>query len=155
LGQVHGNGPNWDLCHYDPDPAAKNGSDLFQADAKTIGIDRTLCSGRVVLEQYPPILREMFNKPDTCPEKYLLWFHRLPWEYRLKDGRKLSEAIDHSYWSNVRAVEDFICAWQTLEPHIEKAIYKHILEKLHAQHAHALKWARHMTGYFNRLRQNK
>ena len=155
LGQVHGNGPNWDLCHYDPDPAAKNGTDLFYADAQRIGIDRTLSSGRGVLEQYPPPLRELFNDPNTCPEKYLLWFHQLPWHYRLKDGRTLAEAIDFSYWANARRVEDFIREWQALEPHLAPSVFSHVLEKLHAQHSHALHWARHMTDYFTNLRENK
>jgi alpha-glucuronidase len=152
LGQVHGNGPSWDLCHYDPDPARKNGTDLFRADADGIGIDRTLTSGSGVLEQYCPTLQKLFNDPKTCPPGLLLWFHRLPWDHLLPDGRTLAEAIHASYFDSANEVEHFISLWNELEGKIDDASFRHVAEKFRLQRQHAWHWATTMTAYFEKLR---
>lgn len=58
----------------------------FMRITKGIGFNRSL-------EQYCPEVREQFGNPNSCPQEFLLWFHRLPWDHRLPDGRILLKAI--------------------------------------------------------------
>ncbi len=81
-----------------PDPRRADWSAIYyhRADDAGIGFDRTR-SGSAAVDQYRSPLREQFNDPATCPEKFLLWFHRLPWDYRLASGRTLWEELVRRY----------------------------------------------------------
>ncbi|WP_424277014.1 alpha-glucuronidase family glycosyl hydrolase, partial [Eudoraea sp.] len=65
--------PEWNPTYY------------HNADKNGIGFDRTP-SGSNATSQYAPEMAKIFNDPETCPEEYLLWFHHLPWDYKLKNG---------------------------------------------------------------------
>ena len=151
LGQVHGNAKTWDRCHFNPAPAAKNGTALFHADYWGIGFDRSPASGKGVLEQYCPILRELYANPTTCPKELLLWFHRLPWDHLLSDGRILRDVLVDSYWRAAERTKSFIARWESLRGVLDGPRFEHTLEKFHAQSAHARMWAEHMTSYLSRF----
>ncbi len=69
-----------------------------QASAEGIGFDRTRKGDRAV-EQYSPAVCEEFDGVGRCPEKFLLWFHRLGWDYRMKSGKTLWEALCGKYFA--------------------------------------------------------
>lgn len=76
--------------HYGPGPwvdnlsrADWNPAYYHKSDSLGIGFDRTK-SGSDAVDQYAPELAAAFNDPKTTPEKFLLWFHHLPWDYKLK-----------------------------------------------------------------------
>ena len=85
--------------HYGPNPSGYE-YDLWgtyhKANREAVGIDRTH-SGTGYLDQYPEMLRKKYENPSTCPDLYLLFFHRLPYTFRMKDGRTLIQRIydDH------------------------------------------------------------
>ena len=85
--------------HYGPNPSGYE-YDLWgtyhKADRNAVGIDRT-ASGTDYLGQYPEALRRKYENPETCPDLYLLFFHRLPYTFRMKDGRTMIQRIydDH------------------------------------------------------------
>ena len=85
--------------HYGPSPDGYE-FDLWgtyhKADRNAVGIDRTV-SGTGYLSQYSPEFRAKYEDPETCPDLYLLFFHRLPYTFRMKDGRMLIQRIydDH------------------------------------------------------------
>lgn len=148
LGQLYNYGTTtWDAGHYDPGPWCNNGKDWFHADAHTVGIDRSPSSGRGFIEQYPPVLRARWGDPATCPSDYLLWFHRLPWEHRMPDGRTLIQALYDRYHDSAAQVDVFIADWLSLADDIEPARFEPVLEKLRAQRRHARLWARYLTSY--------
>ena len=85
--------------HYGPSPDGYEYAPwgtFHKADRNAVGIDRTE-NGTNYLGQYPPQLRALYESPDRCPDKLLLFFHRLPYGYRMRDGRTLIQRIydDH------------------------------------------------------------
>lgn len=155
LGQVFGNGSTWESDHFDPDPVTKNHGDLFCANEGGIGFDRTIGSRRGTLGQYCHAVQTKFGDPDSCPEPYLLWFHHLPWDHQLGDGRTLHEAILDAYAQSAEAVNKLITTWQSIHGLIDSARFEHVLERLHCQRLHARHWAEHMTTFINSISSTK
>ena len=73
-----------------------------QADEKGIGFDRTSKTGTNAVEQYPEPYRSLYDNLNTCPEEYLLWFHHLPWDYKMKDGKTLWQNLCRHYDNGVK-----------------------------------------------------
>jgi alpha-glucuronidase len=76
------------------------------ADDLGIGFDRS-STGSNAVEQYHEPLRSTFNSLESCPEEYLLWFHHVPWTYKLKDGNDLWTALCYRYDSGLQRVRSF------------------------------------------------
>jgi alpha-glucuronidase len=89
--------------HYGPSPEGyefmKWGT-YHRADTKAIGVDRTE-TGTGFTMQYPPEIAKIYNSVKACPENLLLYFHRLPYDFRLKDGRTLLQYIYDSHFEGV------------------------------------------------------
>ena len=80
----------------DPRRADWSATYYHRADASGIGYDRTR-RGSGAVDQYRSPLRELWSDPATTPDELLLWFHRLPWDYRMKSGRTLWDELVRSY----------------------------------------------------------
>jgi alpha-glucuronidase len=97
--------------HYGPSPDgyeyAKWGT-YHRADTKAIGVDRTR-NGTGYTAQYQPYLRDLYENTATCPEEMILYFHRLPYDYKLKDGRTMIQYIydTHFEGDGNRSAEKF------------------------------------------------
>ena len=83
-----------------------------QADAKGIGFDRS-SDGTDAVGQYPEPYRSLYDNLATCPEEYLLWFHHVPWNYRMKSGSTLWEELCMRYNMGVSMVETYRDYWHT------------------------------------------
>ena len=83
-----------------------------QADAKGIGFDRS-SDGTDAVGQYPEPYRSLYDNLATCPEEYLLWFHHVPWDYRMKSGSTLWEELCMRYNMGVSMVETYRDYWHT------------------------------------------
>ena len=68
-----------------------------QASADGIGFDRTMKGDQAVGQYFPPV-RDLFDDLATCPEKFLLWFHRCGWDYKLKSGKTLWDGLCEQYY---------------------------------------------------------
>ena len=73
-----------------------------QASADGIGFDRTMKGDKAVGQYFPPV-RDMFDNLATCPEKFLLWFHRCGWDYKLKSGKTLWDGLVRALLSRARS----------------------------------------------------
>lgn len=95
-----------------PDPRRADWSAIYyhRADASVIGFDRTR-TGSAAVDQYRSPLREQWADPSTCPEELLLWFHRLPWDHRLKSGRTLWEELVLHYKRGAEEARGFETRW--------------------------------------------
>ena len=101
--------------HYGPEPDGYNAHVPLEwcpvyyhkANNDSIGFDRTH-TGSNATAQYREPYCTLYDNINTCPERYLLWFHRVPWSYRLKSGRTVLEEMDYRYARGVKEVEDFI-----------------------------------------------
>ena len=118
-----------------------------QADKNGIGFDRTH-AGSNATSQYREPYCSMYDDPATCPENLLLWFHHLPWNYRMKDGRTLWEEMQRRYNSGVEDVEDFCRTWQLCKPYIDEQRWREVDERMQHQLENAREWRDVCLKYF-------
>lgn len=118
-----------------------------QADSQGVGYNRT-CSGSQAVGQYYSPLREEFNDPATCPEKYLLWFHHLPWYFKMKNGRTLWDELSFKYNDGVMQVRNFQQAWQAAQPDMDPQRFEEVKAKLEIQARDAVWWKDACLLYF-------
>jgi alpha-glucuronidase len=118
-----------------------------QASAEGIGFDRTM-KGNKAVEQYFPAVRDMFDDIATCPEEFLLWFHRCPWNYTTKSGKTLWVALCEKYDQGVRQAEAMQATWQSLAPHIDPQRHKEVADRLSIQVGDATAWRDQILKYF-------
>jgi alpha-glucuronidase len=118
-----------------------------QASADGIGFDRTMKGNQAVAQYFPPV-RDMFDSLETCPEKFLLWFHRCGWDYRLKSGRTLWESLCEKYAQGAAEAAALQSTWQSLAAHVDPQRHKEVAGRLAIQVADAAKWRDHILQYF-------
>ena len=118
-----------------------------QADSAGIGFDRTH-TGTDATSQYNEPYCSLYDDINTCPERYLLWFHHVPWTYRLKDGNTLWEDIQMHYNRGVSEVEDFCRIWQEAKPSIDEQRWKEVDERMQHQLENAREWRKVCLDYF-------
>ena len=138
----------------DPRRADWSAPYYHHADATGIGFDRTRGGSRAV-EQYRAPLREWWNAPATTPDELLLWFHHLPWEYRLKSGRTLWDELVFSYNRGVDEARGLEQRWRMLRGKIDDARYEAVLARLQRQSADASAWRDKCLRYFERARGSR
>lgn len=103
-----------------------------QAAANGIGFNRTK-SGTDAADQYHPTLAATFNDVNTCPEVYLLWFHHVAWDYKMKSGKTLWDELCYKYDSGVKQVRQFQKDWDALERYVDKNTFLEVQRKLRRQ----------------------
>jgi alpha-glucuronidase len=123
-----------------------------QAAADGIGFDRTM-KGDKAVEQYFPPVRDMFDDVTTCPEIYLLWFHRLPWDYKMKSGETLWEELCGKYYHGARQAAELGKTWEGLSGKVDPKRHKAVATKLAIQATHAAQWRDQILGYFQRFKE--
>ena len=121
-----------------------------RAGRSAIGIDRT-AQGTGYTSQYNPWLAGQYENLDTCPEELLLFFHRLPYDYRLKSGKTLLQHIYDTHFEGAEEVKGFIGTWEALKPLLPEAAYISVRERLGRQLANAEEWRDVINTYFHRL----
>ncbi|MGB5782633.1 MAG: alpha-glucuronidase family glycosyl hydrolase [Eudoraea sp.] len=127
--------PEWNPTYY------------HNADKNGIGFDRTP-SGSNATSQYAPEIAKIFNDPETCPEEYLLWFHHLPWDYKLKNGGILWDAIALKYQKGVDQVEEMMNIWKQAKTYISDDQYNEVRMLLEIQLQEAKWWRNASLLYF-------
>ena len=122
-----------------------------RADHRAIGVDRTRRPGGTAFTaQYAVPVASQFDNPDQCPEELLLFFHRLPYEYRLRSGVTLIQHIYDTHFEGVEEVGDFIRAWKSLEGRLPSEALKSVSERLDIQFRDACEWRDVVSAYFYR-----
>jgi alpha-glucuronidase len=118
-----------------------------RADARGIGFDRT-ASGSNAVAQYAPALASRFANLATVPDEHLLWFHRVPWDHRMRSGRTLWEELVHHYDHGVVEVEAMQADWATLEPFVDAERFAKTERLLEVQAREARWWRDACIAYF-------
>ncbi|MBQ9649463.1 MAG: alpha-glucuronidase [Prevotella sp.] len=118
-----------------------------RADSLGIGFDRTH-TGSDATAQYREPYCSLYDDINTCPERYLLWFHHVPWTYRLKSGNTLWEELQVRYARGVKEVEDFCHTWQEAKPAIDEQRWKEVDERMQHQLENAREWQKTCLDYF-------
>jgi alpha-glucuronidase len=140
--------------HYGPGPwvhdlrrAEWNPVYYHRADASGIGFDRT-ASGSNAIAQYAPPIAKMLADPATTPEPWLLWFHHLPWDYRLHSGRTLWDGLAFHYQRGFDAVGEMRQTWDTLRPFVDEERWTKTAHFLARQQHDAAWWRDACLAYF-------
>ena len=125
-----------------------------RANSDSIGVDRTH-TGSNATGQYPEPYCSLYDDINTCPERYLLWFHRVPWTRRMNSGRTLWEEMQWHYNLGVSEVEEFIHIWQEARPEIDEQRWREVNDRLQRQLKDAKEWRDVCLGYFGKLQEKK
>ncbi|WP_439474281.1 alpha-glucuronidase family glycosyl hydrolase [Algoriphagus formosus] len=139
--------------HYGPGPWVEGGradwTSLYyhKADSQGIGFDRT-SSGSNALGQYAPEIVEEWSDPNQIPEKYLLWFHHIPWDFQMKSGKTLWEEMALHYDSGVKTALEMKENWQKLEGQLDEERFRHVNQLLSVQIEEARWWRNACLLYF-------
>lgn len=118
-----------------------------KADKDGIGFDRTH-AGTDATSQYREPYCSLYDDINTCPERYLLWFHHVPWNYRLKSGNTLWEELQARYARGVKEVEDFCRIWQEVKPAIDEQRWQEVNDRMEHQLENAREWQKTCLDYF-------
>jgi alpha-glucuronidase len=118
-----------------------------QASAEGIGFDRTMRGNKAVDQYFPPV-RDMFDNPATCPEEFLLWFHRCRWDYKTRSGKTLWNALCDKYKEGARQAAAFQTTWQSLSTEIDPRRHREVADRLAIQARDAAAWRDQILGYF-------
>ncbi len=118
-----------------------------RANKDSIGVDRS-STGTNATGQYRQPYRSIYDKPETCPDEYLLWFHRLPWTYRMRSGLTLWEELQKHYNHGVAEVDDFVDIWQQAKPYIDSQRWQEVDSLLRFQQQDARLWRDTCLKYF-------
>lgn len=139
--------------HYGPSPEGyeymKWGT-YHRATHSAIGVDRT-AQGTGFTIQYHPYVRALYEDKNTCPEKLLLFFHRLPYSYRLRSGQTIIQYIYDTHFEGVEDVEGFIREWEQLRTELPAEAFTSVRERLDMQLRNAKEWRDTINNYFYRL----
>jgi len=140
--------------HYAPDPgmvdprrADWSAAYYVRADENGLGFDRTR-HGSGAVDQYHPPLPDRWNKLSTCPEENLLWFHHVPWEYRMGTGKTFWETLCGQYDQGVREAEDMERQWSGLKGQVDPERWEVAEDKLRRQAREAGQWRDKSLLYF-------
>lgn len=143
----------WDH-HYGPAPWIKDKHRAdwtsvyyHRADTLGIGFDRTVTGSNAVSQYHSPV-REQFGTLSQCPEKYLLWFHHVPWDYTMRSGRTLWDELCLSYNAGVDSVRLMKKLWASLEKKIDSERFHHVQMLLNIQEKEAIWWKNACCLYF-------
>ena len=121
-----------------------------RADKQGIGFDRS-SKGSNAVAQYPENLSKQYDNISTCPEEYLLWFHHVPWNYRMKSGRTLWDELCYHYDNGVRQVRDFQKIWDAAEKYIDAERFHEVQSALKIQARDAVWWKDACLLYFQKF----
>lgn len=140
--------------HYGPEPWYKQAvrpdwSSVYyhRADSTGIGFDRTSAGSNSTGQYFPP-LWEIFDDPSLCPDNLLLWFHRLPWDYRMANGDTLWDNLCLRYQAGVDAAREFQKIWDSIEGKIDRERFLHVQSRLRRQASDAVWWRDACLLYF-------
>ena len=144
--------------HYGPEPDGFIASYPLEwcpvyyhkADAKGIGFDRS-SKGTDAVGQYPEPYRSQYDNIETCPEEYLLWFHHVAWDYKMKSGSTLWQELCMKYNMGVAMVEVYRDFWHTSAKQYMKGHeqeWQHTDSLLNVQLENAKEWRNTCLKYF-------
>lgn len=151
--------------HYGPEPDGFIASYPLEwcpvyyhkADAQGVGFDRS-SKGTDAVGQYPEPYRSLYDNIETCPEEYLLWFHHVAWDYKMKSGSTLWQELCMKYNMGVAMVEVYRNFWHTSAKQYMKGHeqeWQHTDSLLNVQLENAKEWRNTCLKYFQTFSKMK
>lgn len=140
----HHYGPNVEGYEYD------RWGTYHRATRTAIGVERS-SRGTGYAAQYREPNASMYEHPETTPEELLLFFHRIPYDYRLKDGRTLLQYIYDTHFEGVEQVEGMLAAWDSCRELLDEKRFARVRARLEEQLESAVEWRDRINTYFYRM----
>ena len=142
--------------HYGPQPWQNNPGQradwqcvyYHRADAKGVGFDRTARTGSGATAQYAEAFGKAVEDINTCPDKYLLWFHHADWNHKCQSGRTLWNEMCYRYQHGLEGARTMLRAWNTTKPFIAPSLFDEVQQKLQIQVRDAEWWKDACLLYF-------
>jgi alpha-glucuronidase len=157
--------------HYGPniESSERNGwGQWHDADAHGVGKDRTVATGSGFAGQYPPPIAKLYENAAYTPENLLLFFHHVPYtwrlypkrtrsmvdgreEYRLEPAKTVIQYIYDSHYDGAAQAAKFVADWASLKPKLDPALYEDVRARLEYQAGHSIVWRDAVVQYFLKL----
>lgn len=137
--------------HYGPNIEAseRNGWGQWHFDdAKGIGMDRTVATGTGFVGQYPPEVARVYESLATTPDNLLLFFHHVPYTYKLKSGDTVIQYVYDIHYQGAEEAAELGKEWATLKGHVNAALFNDEAARLEYQAGHAIVWRDAIVQYF-------
>ena len=138
--------------HFGPgiESAERNGwGQWFRGEKDGIGMDRT-SAGTGYAQQYPPELAKRYESLSACPDDLLLFFHHVPYDYKLHSGKTLVQSIYDTHYASAEAAGEYVPQWMALKGKIDEARYEQVLTLFNFQAGHAIVWRDAIDNWFER-----
>jgi alpha-glucuronidase len=132
---VAGGRPDWTSLYY------------HRADSVGIGFNRTTTGSNATGQYFPPVA-EIFNNIETCPQEFLLWFHHVPWNYRMKSGKTLWDEMCYRYNDGVLSVREMQKIWDSQKVNVDQLRFEYVQSLLKIQEKEAVWWRNSCLLYF-------
>ena len=120
-----------------------------RADHKGIGVDRS-DKGTGYAQQYYEPNASAYNDPEKCPEELLLFFHHIPYTWKLKSGQTLIQYIYDSHFEGEAEAEQLAADWNSLKDVVDSEVFARVAERFELQVANAKEWRDQVNSYFYR-----
>lgn len=140
--------------HYGPGPwvddagrADWNSIYYHKADSLGIGFERSSKGSNAVAQYFPPV-RDEYESLLTCPEKNLLWFHHISWNYKMHSGNTLWFELVHHYYMGADSVKKMQQTWEMMEGKIDSTRFTEVKQLLTIQYNEAIRWRDACVQYF-------
>jgi len=137
--------------HYGPNIEAseRNGwGQWHRDDAHGIGMDRSVATGTGFAGQYPPELAKMYESTATTPDDLLLFFHHVPWTYKLHSGKTVIQYVYDNHYNGAEEAARLGAEWATLKGKIDPKFFDDVAARLEYQAGHAIVWRDAIVQYF-------
>ncbi|MCR5777119.1 MAG: alpha-glucuronidase [Lachnospiraceae bacterium] len=136
-------GPNVDGYEYD------RWGTYHRADWQGLGVERNM-SGTGYTQQYRSPNREMYESVESTPEELLLFFHKIPYTYKLKSGKTVIQHIYDTHFRGYENVKSMRKRWESLKDRLPKRVFENVSERFVRQEANAREWCDIVNSYFYR-----
>lgn len=140
--------------HFGPgiESAERNGwGQWFRGEKDGIGMDRTVATGTGFIGQYPKELANKYENFATCPDDLLLFFHHVPYDYKLHSGKTLVQSIYDSHYAGALAAAEYVQQWESLKAKIDPERYQKADVLFEYQAGHSIVWRDAINNWFHRI----
>jgi alpha-glucuronidase len=139
--------------HYgvDVEASERNGwGQWHRADARGVGMDRTVATGTGFIGQYWPEVARIYESLDDCPDDLVLFMHHVPYTHVLHSGKTVIQHIYDSHYDGAEAVEGYVREWRSLKGLVDERRFNEVMAQLEYQAGQAEVWRDAVTNWFFR-----
>ncbi len=141
-------------AHYGPGPASqeRNGwGQWIRAEHDAVGMDRSVATGTGFVGQYSTEVQKLYETAEATPGELILFFHHLPYTYKLSSGKSIIQAIYDAHYDGAERAQQFVTQWDTLRSHMDSTRFRQVHEQLSYQAGHAVVWRDAINDWFHRV----